>query len=107
MKNCYVDREHRTIIDLVPSPEWHLPDGLIITRINVPAEHRWKGVARALLQQVLDDADKTNTTLYLEIVPSGGMNFGQLRNWYERRGFCDTGDISGFWRRLPATSRII
>ena len=95
MQTCYVIREVRAIADLTD----YYGQGLIITRINVPVAHRGKGHATALLQQILDDADKEGITLYLEIQASDGLNRDQLQDWYERHGFKEF--VTGFWRRRP------
>ena len=59
----------------------------IITRINVPAKHRGKGVASELLRECITLADETKTKLFLEISESDGLNRGQLEAWYRRYGF--------------------
>ena len=82
MKTCFVNYDHRAIVDLCP-----YEDGLIITRINVPELSRGKGIGSALLNEVLREADKTNTTLYLEILSSGPLSYDQLEAWYKRHGF--------------------
>jgi GNAT superfamily N-acetyltransferase len=94
MKNCYFDRDTRSIADLCD----YYGKGLIITRINVPVEHRGKGIGRKLLSQIVTDADDTRTTLYLEILASGDMDHDALEEWYGRMGFRD---IGGMYRRRP------
>lgn len=71
------------VVDLVE----YYGQGYIVTRINVPPAHRGKGVARELMREVIEEADKTGTTLFLEIQPSGGLTYEQLRAWYKRLGF--------------------
>lgn len=61
--------------------------GFIITRINVPAAHRNKGIARELLKECCDCADIMNQKLWLEIVASGGLSRDALEAWYRRAGF--------------------
>ncbi len=61
--------------------------GLIITRVNVPAPHRGKGIASELLKEVTVAADQDRVNLYLEIAASDGLDNDQLRAWYERHGF--------------------
>jgi predicted GNAT family acetyltransferase len=98
MKTCYVDKTHNAIADLDAQGS----DTYMLTRINTPRQHRGKGVARALLRRVLDDADAEGITLVLGIVPSGGLSYIQLRDWYKRHGFrksADGGDY--YYRRLP------
>lgn len=74
-------------------------EGQIITRINVPESHRGLGHGRALLKQALDWADSTQTALFLEINPSGPLDYHQLADWYERHGFREI--ATGMWRRKP------
>jgi predicted GNAT family N-acyltransferase len=94
VKSCYVDYEHRAIADICEF------DGIgqVITRINVPISSRGQGVARRLLAQILKDADESKTTLFLEISPSDGLSFEQLKAWYARHGF---ERWKGLYRRLP------
>lgn len=82
MHTCYVDAPTRSIADLC-----EYGTGMLLTRINVPREHRGKGHARALLKRILDDADNEGVTLWLEISPSDGLDYDQLEAWYRRRGF--------------------
>lgn len=70
--------------------------GLIITRINVPSEHRGQGHASGLLSDICSYADKNQINLFLEIAASDGLNRDQLENWYRRYGFKD---IGGIYRR--------
>ncbi len=71
------------VVDLVEYDD----QGYIITRVNVPQSHRGKGIARELMAEVIAEADRTGTTLFLEIQPSDGLNYEQLRSWYRRLGF--------------------
>lgn len=91
MKSCYVDYETRAIADLYDTGS--LSQRMkVITRINVPREHRGKGAARKLMAQLLADADASQTTLLLEVVPSGGLTYSQLLAWYTRCGFVLTAE---------------
>lgn len=72
--------------------------GLLITRINVPLVYRGLGHGSALLKQICQSADEEDCALFLEIVPSGGLVYEQLRDWYERYGFKQW---KGIYRRLP------
>lgn len=83
MQSCYADKETWAIADLCD----YYGTGMIITRINVPAKNRGQGHARALLKRILDDADREGVALFLEISPSDGLSYCQLRSWYERHGF--------------------
>jgi GNAT superfamily N-acetyltransferase len=84
MKTCYVDKDSRSIIDLmeVDSLGFHL-----ITRVNVPEAHRRQGIARRLMAEVLAEADRESIVLALWPMPSGDMTRRQLIEWYERLGF--------------------
>lgn len=73
-------------------------EGKIITRVNVPEAHRGKGLGSQLLKEVCDDASRENITLFLEISPSGPLDYGQLHDWYVRYGFRDW---CGILRRKP------
>lgn len=73
--------------------------GLIITRINVPAEHRRKGIGNELLKQVIADADREKVNLFLEINSYGGMSYDDLQLWYERNGFTNMFHSGVFVRR--------
>lgn len=99
MKTCYIDRNTRSIADLVAPgelfPTW------VITRINVPREHRGKGHGSALLKRILVDADVEQVTLALEVFPSGPLDYDDLMYWYHRHGFRST--KSGYMVRKPST----
>ena len=66
-----------------------LPEGWLLTRVQVPHEYRGQGVARQMMAEVLDWADQHDYVLY--VVPSpysdSPMNRDQLQEWYERCGF--------------------
>lgn len=94
MKSCYVDKDTRSIADICD----YYGRGLIITRINVPKEHRNKKHGSALLKRILADADAEGVVLWLEILESGGLTRTQLAEWYARYGFKNHG---GVWRRQP------
>lgn len=63
MRLCFADKEHRAIADLARMAD----DKYLLTRINVPKEHRRKGVGTALLKQVLAEADSLGVTLVVEV----------------------------------------
>jgi ribosomal protein S18 acetylase RimI-like enzyme len=90
------DPERLAIIDLCD----YYGQGLIITRIKTPREHRRKGIANRLLAKCLADADAEQVTLWLEVVSSGEMTSTQLAEWYTRKGFKELG-VSGLFRRAP------
>ena len=98
MRNCYIsqvgEKYEVAIADLCD----YYDQGLIITRISVPARHQGKGHGKALLERIIKDADEAHVTLWLEILPSGRMTYEELRDWYKRHGFRDLG---GVFRRLP------
>lgn len=100
MKTCYVIKEHRAIADLCD----YYGKGMYITRINVPVASRGQGVARALLQIILDEADREGVRLYLEIAASDGLDRDQLEAWYERHGFSQDRCMGFFIRRPQSIS---
>jgi ribosomal protein S18 acetylase RimI-like enzyme len=79
--------------------EYGKEDNYVITRINVPKEHRGQGWGRALLQDAIKIADDSGYTLWLEINPYGEMTFQQLAAWYERNGFKKVS--TGVYKRKP------
>jgi GNAT superfamily N-acetyltransferase len=85
MQNCYVDKAHNAIADLVRPGE--LTENWTVTRINVPMRHRGQGYGTALLKRILFDADVGGVTLQLEPQPSDGLSYRQLVEWYRRHGF--------------------
>lgn len=84
MRSLYIDMEHQAIVYLVRD---EVMNRWLITRIHVPAKHRGKGVATALISQVLADADREGATLQLWVKESGGLTREQLTAWYRRLGF--------------------
>jgi len=97
MKTCYVDRETRSIADLVAPGE--LTFAWTITRINVPHRHRGQGLGSTLLKQILEDADRDGVVLALEPAPSDGLDYDALRAWYERHGFRLNLELGYMFRR--------
>lgn len=93
MPTCFIEAEYRAIADLVTGGE--LFPGWTITRINVPREYRGKGVGTKLLNQIIAAADEAGNDLWLEIVPSGGLDFDELREWYARHGFRKSKEFGG------------
>lgn len=84
MQVTYIDKDTHSIADVYDDP---VSDKFIITRINVPKQHRKKGHGTRLLKQILADADNEGVKLALFCAPSGGLTFRQLVNWYKRHGF--------------------
>lgn len=95
MKTCYVDKETRGIADLCEISA----HTFLITRINTPVASRGQGVARKLLQQILEDADREHVLLCLEISPSDGLAYNELEAWYFRHGFALV--EMNFYQRRP------
>lgn len=75
----------------------------VINHINVPLRHRGHGLGRALLTQITMDADFEEADLVLDVIPSGGLNYFQLTDWYSRYGFEQT--EAGYMRRRPDAAR--
>lgn len=59
----------------------------VITRINVMERYRGRGFGTQILNEILADADAEDVILYLDPLPSGGLNAEELKAWYERHGF--------------------
>lgn len=98
---CYYHEESRSISDLAL-----LHNGwMLITRINVPVKSRGTGLGTRILNEVLRDADRFGVTLCLEPMPSGGMTFKSLRDWYERNGFVSINPH--MMVRIPRTDRTL
>ena len=76
--------------------------GHMITRLETldPGE-TGKGLGGQLLKQILDHADKTGSTLWLEPSPLShqSMEAGPLNEWYARNGF--EGGWGSMMRRKP------
>lgn len=90
MQTCYTIRldallPHIAIADLVAPGE--LMPYWTVTRINVPATYRGNGWGSQLLKAILNDADKEQVKLALEVSPSDGLGYGELVAWYRRYGF--------------------
>lgn len=99
MNSAYYDMGTRSIADLVPISTGEI----LVTRINVPAEHRGKGIGSKLLRSIVADADIMGVTLILEPSPYGGLNYEQLTAWYKRYGFVERDD--GMYTRQPVVSK--
>lgn len=85
------------IESMVP-PNWYY-----ISRINVPHLHRGKGLGSKLLKMITDDADKEGIILFLSPVPTGGLDYDDLCEWYKRNGF-DWDEERPIMVRRPHTS---
>lgn len=96
MQNCYVDQKHNAIADLI-----NYEDGKLITRINVPREHRGQAIGSKLLQEITDAADRENVTLYAWASSSDGLSTADLKEWHRRHGFITQQEPRGLTRRPP------
>ena len=77
-----------------------------ITRIYVPADIAAIGIAGGLLNVCIFDADAEGVTLSIKPRPTSGMKFGQLMDWFARRGFIWSGKSDGLMvRAAPSRSR--
>lgn len=81
----------------------------LLTRLNVPQEHRGQGLGSRLLATVLEAADYEGAVLYVDPMPNGdharglgGLDQETLVAFYERRGFVRRPD-GVFWRRPPTS----
>lgn len=97
MKTCYgIAIGYRlAIADLVKDGR----NTYMLTRINVPVQHRGQGYARQLLKQILDDADREGVIIKLHVSEGGGLSDEQLTEWYKRHGFAWRNCL--FYERLP------
>ena len=88
MREQYINPETKSQVDLTPLQRSSLTiDGYIISMVSTPRAHRGLGGASFLMELVLADADREGIILELEILPSGPMNYGALKAWYNRLGF--------------------
>lgn len=97
MKSCYVVELSPSRIAVADLSDF---DGAWwINRINVPNGFRGRGVGASLLQQILEEADRTGVILRLNINGYGDLSNHQLQEWYERHGFVET--TEGYFERKP------
>jgi ribosomal protein S18 acetylase RimI-like enzyme len=81
-----LDTASLAVLDLTPYQHNGQP-GYLLTRINVPVQHRGLGYGTMLLLECLQSADAEGAVIVLEISPSDGLNFEELGAWYTRYGF--------------------
>jgi predicted GNAT family N-acyltransferase len=88
VKELYMDRSTRTVADLIGPDDQGV---WMISRINVPREHRGQGHASNILREILRDADEEGATLelwpYASGANMGGLKQKALEGWYARYGF--------------------
>lgn len=101
MRSCFIAKTSATRIAIADVCDYY-GQGYIITRINVPEGERGKGIGNKLLKEILNAADEEGMNLFLEIKPSGEMNYGDLEAWYCRNGFKKW---NGMYRRRPDVQR--
>lgn len=68
----------------------HLPgykNWYYFNRLNVPAPIRGRGIAKKLMNQVVEWADQNQIYIHLDINPYGDLNLEQLTSFYKRYGF--------------------
>lgn len=104
MDNIYILKKSRSIADLTGVGDM-VPGTRTITRINVPSEHRSKGLGSKLLGRICADADREAVSLSLEILPSGPLSYEDLQRWYVRYGFRRSGKFHGILIRRPRQCR--
>jgi len=83
MKSRYIIAEHQAIADLKTCVGPGGP-GFLLARLYTPVHSRGKGVARRLLKIILDEADRDQIHIYLEILAGSGLDHEQLEAWYRR-----------------------
>lgn len=78
-------REQLAILDLMEIDK----KKFLVTRVNVPLEHRRKGIGSGLLKDATEDADKECSTLLIEPrpYPDSTMTKKEIINYYKRFGF--------------------
>ncbi|WP_143288705.1 GNAT family N-acetyltransferase [Calderihabitans maritimus] len=79
-----------------------LGDSWFFNRLFVPPEHRRKGIANALMEELVKILDAKCITLRNEINPYGDMTYEQLLAFYKKFGFKKTEE--GFVR-YPKTKK--
>lgn len=109
MKDFYYDEEGWATVHLIDLT-WSKLGGWLISGVDVQKRHRGQGVARRLLQRVLDDADAEGLPLYLAAASDGtGLSQEDLCAFYERLGFTQYApddDPNAYWRPpCPSPSR--
>lgn len=76
--------------------------GYIITQVAVRPEHRGKGAASRLLDEVCRNADHERVRLLLSVDPDGtGLSASALRSFYERHGFVAMNEEGAVMVREP------
>ena len=102
MKTCYFDRDTRAMVDL--SPDFEQVKTFWVNRVSVPSwRNRRRGIASALMKEMLSDADTEGITLLLVVVPDNSrqaLTRRMLESWYTRLGFKKDGEAP-WWRREP------
>lgn len=63
--------------------------GTLVSRVEVPLQHRQKGIATELLKKVIADADKECEELTIEPSPDNGTqeSYNKLTKFYSKFGF--------------------
>lgn len=85
------------LIDL----ETVIRDSFLITQLYVPPAHRGKGMAKAMLTKITEDADSEGTILLLDFRPEEfNSDPAKLRSLYASFGFEWDREIRGM-RRNP------
>jgi GNAT superfamily N-acetyltransferase len=79
--------------------------GYILNRINVPKAFRGRGEGTWLLNKVIEAADQHDTSIWLSVSPSDGLNKGQLTAWYKRHGWVEVYGEPGLMLRVRASIR--
>jgi len=97
LKDCHYIRINPCNMAILDMGDYE--DGKMIYRINTPKNFRGRGYASTLLHEVLEECDKRKIPLYLEILPSGDMDYSQLMAWYMRCGFVRIDD--NLFKREP------
>lgn len=89
------------VADVIPHRGYY-----ILTRLNVPHQHRRKGYGTDLLSKVTDDADKEEVILVLQPTPYDPKEFPRERliEFYKNHSFVM--HYGGMMVRLPSLYRV-
>ena len=71
-----------------------------IFRLKTPKEHRRKGYATIIMQEIIENYGNREITLLPNASPEDGMTIEELRDWYHRFDFVDQSNKKTMIRRI-------